>query len=436
MRRKEAIIWVLLASLVLLAFGCAKKEEGPAEVQYGSVQGTIKLADATDHSGISVVLVGTDLSTTTKSDGSFLIKDVPPGPYIVEASKEGYEKKMDTIEVAGGQAVTVTMTLQKATIVTGKVLVDGKPKAGIVVKIKDTELQAVTDEGGIFKISGVPEGDVTIVVLRDPYPAVEVSAKVEKFKENVVPDIPVTIPKFPPKSEYTKSNPTPGGGDNLYAVKAPSNIKIDGKLDDWAKANWVTVADSKNLFSGAGAGPWNGPNDCSYQFSLMWDDKNFYFACKVTDDIVYDSGQHEGNIWNNDCVELFFEFNMVHESGKDWTTTHKHNQLGFSAHNNWKWMWCGYDSSISQSLPPLIENVSVKSDSDPKGYIIEAKIPLALFDRLSNPAFKLTKGARVGVHVAIDDSDSGSQRKLQMTWTGYEAHDQVDGFSDVILVEE
>jgi hypothetical protein len=429
---RSVTIWILSACIALILSGCAKKEEGPAEAQYGSVQGTIKLADATDHSGILVALVGTDYSATTKSDGSFLIKDIPSGPYTIEASKEGYEKKMDTIEVSGGQTTTVTMTLQRATIVKGRVLVDGKPKAGIVVKIKDTELQAVTDEEGVFKISGVPEGDVTIVVLRDPYPAVEVPAKVEKFKENVVLDISTTVPKFPPKSDYTKTNPTPGGGDSLYAVKAPPGIKIDGKLDDWANANWIAVADRKNLFAGAGAGPWNGPDDCSYQFSLMWDEKNFYFACKVTDDVVYDSGQHEGSIWNNDCVELFFEFNMIHESGKDWTTTHKHNQLGFSAHNNWRWMWCGYDSSIQQSLPPLIENVSLKSD---KGYIIEAKIPLSLFDRLSNPAFKLAPGARVGVHGAVDDSDSGSQRKLQMTWTGYEAHDQVDGFSDVILVE-
>ena len=42
-------------------------------------------------------------------------------------------------------------------------------------------------------------------------------------------------------------------------------------------------------------------------------------------------------------------------------------------------------------------------------------------------------GAVLGFHPVLDDSDAGTTRELQVTWTGLEAHDQSQGFGQLIL---
>lgn len=85
-------------------------EEQPAP---GSVRGKVILVgegeeSSLDASAVQVALAGTRLLVSTAPDGSFKIEDVPPGSYVLTATREGYEAaRLDGIAVAPGQIVDV-----------------------------------------------------------------------------------------------------------------------------------------------------------------------------------------------------------------------------------------------------------------------------------------------------------------------------------------
>lgn len=63
----------------------------------------------------------------------------------------------------------------------------------------------------------------------------------------------------------------------------PSKPKIDGKLDDWRYAVWIAFDSEKELLRGKGS--WKDEDDLTMTWSTMYDEKNFYFAAAVKDDI-------------------------------------------------------------------------------------------------------------------------------------------------------
>ena len=65
------------------------------------------------------------------------------------------------------------------------------------------------------------------------------------------------------------------------------------------------------------------------------------------------------------------------------------------------------------------------------GYICEVAIE---YDKMGSLDFNV--GAVIGFHPVFDDTDSGGDRDMQMTWTGREAHDQSLGFGHIILSNE
>lgn len=72
------------------------------------ISGKVFLQGQTDHSRITVVVKGTELSTTTGPDGSFEIVGVPPGSHILLISKgKEYKSAEIPVEVSPGQAITL-----------------------------------------------------------------------------------------------------------------------------------------------------------------------------------------------------------------------------------------------------------------------------------------------------------------------------------------
>jgi hypothetical protein len=190
---------------------------------------------------------------------------------------------------------------------------------------------------------------------------------------------------------------------------------IDGDLSDWnLDAMTPAVLDAAaQVYTGQAT--WSGPADCSGKFYLLWDDKKIYVAVEVKDD-KFSNNKTDGNIWNGDCVEVFFgTTNAVAPHAE-------HYQYGFTA-NGQKWNWCNMDSA-GQVLPDYVETASKRT---PDGYICEASIE---YGRMS--ALSFTAGTTIGFHPCIDDTDA-TDREGQITWTGREAHDQNLGFGYLIL---
>lgn len=88
----------------------------------GTVEGTVTLQGQADHADIVVAVDGSSYQAVSKSDGSYVITNVPPGMKTLVASKHGFrsaEKK--TVELSAGSSATADMTL---IIEEGMILVD------------------------------------------------------------------------------------------------------------------------------------------------------------------------------------------------------------------------------------------------------------------------------------------------------------------------
>jgi hypothetical protein len=173
---------------------------------------------------------------------------------------------------------------------------------------------------------------------------------------------------------------------------------------------------AEQLFSGQTA--WTGPDDCSGQFYLMWDDVNIYIAVVVKDEKL-SMNKTDGNIWNADCVEVFFSTTNAVAGHAE------HYQYGFNA-NNQKWNWCNIDGAGNR-VPDYLQ---IASSSTAGGYICEVSIPYGQM-----PSLNFSVGNTIGFHPVLDETDDGD-RELQMTWTGREAHDQSLGFGHIVLSDE
>jgi len=79
----------------------------------------------------------------------------------------------------------------------------------------------------------------------------------------------------------------------LEIHRAPREIKVDGNLDDWSGASWTPIGDG-------------APAKISAEFAAAWDDANFYFACKVRDD-VHLQKMSGVDIWKQDAVQIGFD---------------------------------------------------------------------------------------------------------------------------------
>ncbi len=193
---------------------------------------------------------------------------------------------------------------------------------------------------------------------------------------------------------------------------------IDGDLSDWnLEAMTPAVLDVLGQIN-TGQASWTNPADCSGKFYLLWDSTKIYLAVVVKDDKL-SMTKTDGNIWNADCVEVFFGTTNAVAGHAE------HYQYGFNAKAQ-KWNWCNMDSG-GQVLPDYVQAAG-KTTTD--GYVCEVSIEYA---RMS--ALKFTAGQAIGFHPVIDDTEA-TDREIQMTWTSREAHDQSLGFGHMILSDE
>ena len=194
---------------------------------------------------------------------------------------------------------------------------------------------------------------------------------------------------------------------------------IDGDLSDWdLGAMTPAVLDSADQIY-TGLTSWSGPADCSGKFYLLWDNENVYIAAIVKDDKL-SQNKTGGDIWNADCIEVFFSTTNAVPTGDH----SQHYQYGFNE-NEQKYMW---DAMGGATGEPAYLQVASSRTSD--GYICEVSIPYSQITPLV-----WSVGNTIGFHPCIDDTDDGD-RELQITWTGREAHDQSLGFGYLNLSDK
>ncbi|GIX08062.1 MAG: hypothetical protein KatS3mg115_2465 [Candidatus Poribacteria bacterium] len=95
--------------------------------------------------------------------------------------------------------------------------------------------------------------------------------------------------------------------DEQYDVYHTGGQKftIDADLGDWSllpEDKWI----QPDSFTEFGGGHWNGKEDHSVRFALLWNEEGLYVAFDVTDDDHINT-QLGNQIWNGDSVQIFIE---------------------------------------------------------------------------------------------------------------------------------
>jgi protocatechuate 3,4-dioxygenase beta subunit len=126
----------------------------------------------------------TPLTGVTDETGRFVLDGVTPGRHRVNLQKQGYAfDPVDApiIEVRGGQAMAVELTLRRGGVITGRILDErGEPLSDVrVIAVRRISGGGnrpaalggpgmVTNDLGEFRIAGLPAGEYTLMAASQP----------------------------------------------------------------------------------------------------------------------------------------------------------------------------------------------------------------------------------------------------------------------------
>jgi hypothetical protein len=199
-----------------------------------------------------------------------------------------------------------------------------------------------------------------------------------------------------------------GGGDAgtvaptiLYAVRAPTPLNIDGRLDEW---NFkyeapVTSADYVELTA-----PTSGDSDLSGRVIAMWDDDYLYLGAIITDN-VHKNDHIPTEMWMGDSWQTAFDADFDRTVGQ--YDNDGDTEVGFA-------VLAGGPSSAQWKAPNGAPSWNPKfmSGKDAQNHLVfEIGIPWAQL-----PPFVPAVGKLLGFAYLINDDD-GSGRKGFIEWS-------------------
>lgn len=186
-------------------------------------------------------------------------------------------------------------------------------------------------------------------------------------------------------------------------------VVVDGKLDEWGP---LPVACESSRPPQRDPEMWSGPEDCSFRFAVEHDDKNFYFAARVTDDTWMRKSKEDP--WGQDGIWLSLDADPEGNRGKP----DKEQKNTF-----WLMLLPGKTAADSvdygrQWAAAGVQGVCLKTKT---GYTAEGVIPYAdLAKRLGKPA----QAVRVNVTAYDFDPSSSYDQGIYFHW-------RPDGGSDL-----
>ena len=142
----------------------------------GSIQGMISLSDDSSKAGVLITAKNADGSysytTSSDSDGRFILADVYPGTYTVTFTRTGYADASRTaVKVESGNIVslgTIALASEFGSL-TGRIVdPDGNPVSGVSVMIGDVAT-VTTKDTGVFEKSGLAVGTYSLSISKYGY---------------------------------------------------------------------------------------------------------------------------------------------------------------------------------------------------------------------------------------------------------------------------
>jgi len=186
----------------------------------------------------------------------------------------------------------------------------------------------------------------------------------------------------------------------LEAVFTDRPVVIDGNLEEWWNANFISLSAPENFVS-----PDHPPanaDDISCRFSALWNNDSIYIAVDVTDD-VHDNENTPDTIWLGDSVQVAFDIGLNGGSGYDGVDDF---EIGWAMTSSGvtKYRWASPPSAPESSEAQVILT--------PGKAVYEIRIPagdLGLNGRLN-------ENLEIGFTILVNDSD-GEGREGWIEWT-------------------
>lgn len=210
--RNISLILIALLIVTIALFSCQVIPFDNAG-GYGTIEGYAKFFDKSIHSGIEVSVkgfVGGDSLTTidkvtTDSEGRFVLKNIPTGIYVIEASHEGYFSTKALVRVDPDETTYLEDPLilypigDYGSLEGYAKFVDKYNHKGIAVQIRTPEgeplpgMFTLTDEDGYYHFDMVPVGNY-VVYAYDPtedseYSPDAASVEIKKGMTTIAPDL-------------------------------------------------------------------------------------------------------------------------------------------------------------------------------------------------------------------------------------------------------
>ncbi len=117
-RLARNVFALLLGAAILLPL------TSTAQTGWGSIDGTLTdRATGVPVAFAQILLEGAERSTQTTADGDFMLRNVPPGTYVLRAFRIGYEPLVKDVEVGPNQVRTLQLQMRAEPVRVGEIVV-------------------------------------------------------------------------------------------------------------------------------------------------------------------------------------------------------------------------------------------------------------------------------------------------------------------------
>ena len=269
-------------------------------------------------------------------------------------------------------------------------------KGKLMIQPLALEIRASDDKTltvlAVNQLTGELSGTIT---LRVPVVGGKIKTFTQKFSRlrtnGIMENLPVEIPDgidfhtLNSGTEITAEVKTAEGNmkysqkiEVLPCPKLNFTPKIDGDLSKWEKLPGIELKTMDYLFppDAFSHGTWTSPADLSIKAWVAWDDRYFYFAARVTDDVFVNSFD-ASELWRGDSIQMAFD-PTNDARGPGYRSDEVEINLAYSSKTE--------TTLVSQSWPlPIRFPKSVRAVVKPgAGYIVyEAAIPFSMLDPLA-----------------------------------------------------
>ncbi|MDD6734852.1 MAG: discoidin domain-containing protein [Clostridiales bacterium] len=174
---------------------------------------------------------------------------------------------------------------------------------------------------------------------------------------------------------------------------------------------------------------WEGEDDLSFKIYRKWDEKNFYFAADVTDD-VYCQPYQGTDIWNGDCIQ--FALDVKRKNGVA-TDAADYFEIGLTKNNKETfeaWVWIA--DLIVKKERPLTGIDGIVKHTDDGHTIYEVAIPWTFF--IENGA--VNEYDCFGFAAVVNDNDGKNRKGWLKYMQGIADGKDPSWFEDMVLIKK